>query len=246
MLLVHSRSTEKYAEDWYYDQKMLVVGPPTVDTLFLPRRDEVVAIGGGSVIDTAKIISINPIIAVPTTYSGASRTSHAVYWDGKRKFNFNVRKPITIVKPEYLEGLPEEVKSYSKADCICHAIESLNSKKLTDSSRLYASTALELIEQGDWLNASLLAGDAVEITGTNVVHALSYALTAIYKVPHAKALFFLLPRFTFFFALEDIKIESGVNLDIDVQQVVDEALTYPKVFDCNKLITRNLLLELLR
>lgn len=247
-LLVCSRATEQYASDWDYDRKLLVTSVPTSDTLKLKREDDIVAIGGGSVIDTAKIISKGPVIAIPTTFSGASRTSHAVYWSNGRKLDLDTEKPITITKPEYLKTLPCGVIRYSRADCICHAVESLISKKPNHLSRFYASTALNLVRRDsliDLLNASLLAGDAIEITGTNVMHALSYALTAIHKIPHAKALAFLLPRFSFF-PLKDIGIDSGVKLNIDIQRVVGEALTYPKVYNCQKPITRNTLVEFLK
>ena len=247
MLLVHSKSTEQYADDWGWDRKMLVTSPPTGDTLLLSKEEDVIAIGGGSVIDTAKIISKNPIIAIPTTYSGASRTSHAVYWHSGRKYDRHTEKPITIVRPGYLEqDLLDLVIYYSRADCICHTIESLASRKSNAQSRFYASMALSLIKKEEWLDSSLLAGDAVEITGTNVIHALSYTLTTIYGVPHGRALAFLLPKFASYLSPEDMDFDFDVDLDIDVERVVDEALTYPKIFDCKEIVTREVLVELVR
>jgi len=249
MLLVHSRSTERYADDWFYDRKMLVTESPTEETLELEKEDDVIAIGGGSVIDTAKIVSKGPIIAIPTTFSGASRTSHAVFWKNGQKLNLSTQKPITITEPRYLETLPEEVMYYSGADCICHAIESLISKKSNNQSELYASMSLHLIRRHsliDLLNASLLAGDAIEITGTNMIHALSYALTTIYKTPHAKALAFLLPKLLSLFPVRNISIESRVELSIDVSKVIDEAFIYPKVFECKDPITKEVLMEVLK
>lgn len=249
-LMIHSKSTERYADDWQYDRAMVVHHHPTREVLKVAGTEgQVIAIGGGSVIDTAKIISRNRVIAIPTTFAGASRTSHAVYWHKRQKFNFDTKQPVTIVKPEYLDTLPEDFYQYSKADCTCHAVESLISKKSTEESRFYALTALELIQKGsreDVLIGSLLAADAFETTGTNLLHALSYPLTAIYGVPHGKALLFLLPKILPYIQdlLEvDIQVKERIDLDIDMMTVIDEALKYPKIFETQKLINRKVLME---
>lgn len=251
-LIIHSKSTERYIGDWSHDKTLVVTHHPTKEILELAdSEDQVLAIGGGSVIDTAKIISRNPIIAVPTTFAGASRTSHAVYWDGAKKLNQDTCMPVTVLKPAYLESLPEDVYRYSKTDCICHAVESLISRNATVKSKFYASTALEIIAQGereDTLNASLLAADAFEITGTNVLHALSYPLTAIYGVPHGKALLYLLPKLLPYlgdFLATGIQIERGVHVEADMEKVIDEALKYPKIHESEKPITKEILISLL-
>lgn len=250
-LMIHSKSTERYIDEWSYDETLVVTHHPTREILKLvDSEDQVIAIGGGSVIDTAKIVSRSPIIAIPTTFAGASRTSHAVYWDGKNKLNLDTCLPKTILKPEYLETLSEDVYRYSKTDCICHALESMVSRNATVESKFYASTALELINKdkhGDMLTASILAADAFEITGTNVLHALSYPLTAIYGIPHGKALLFLLPRVLPYIGglLEfDVPIEGDVYLEIDMARVIDEALKYPKIFETHKPINRKILMEI--
>lgn len=251
-LIVHSKSTKRYIGEWSHDEALMVAHHPTVDILeMVDSEDQVIAIGGGSVIDTAKIISRNPVIAVPTTFAGASRTSHAVYWDGSKKLNLDTCLPVTVLKPDYLDTLPEEVYRYSKTDCICHALESLISRKATAESRFYASIALELINKdghGDVLTASLLAADAFEITGTNVLHALSYPLTAIYGVPHGKALLYLLPRLLPYlggFLAAGVPIEGYVQVEADMARVIDEALKYPKIHESWKPIDREILAALL-
>ena len=252
-LVVYSKSTERYIDDWNHSGEFMVSHHPTEALLGLANNwDEVIAIGGGSVIDTAKIISKYPVIAIPTTFAGASRTSHAVYWAEKRKRNYPTPRPRTILKPEYLKTLPADIYMYSKADCICHALESLISDKATTESRFYASLALELVNKNnleDMLTASLLAADAFEITGTNLLHALSYPLTAIYGVQHGKALLFLLPRILpYVEELVDVNIpvEEYITLDADLERVVEEAFTYKKIFEVRKTINKETLIELLK
>jgi len=250
--MIHSRSTERYIDEWEHDEAVTILHHPVKETLKkADTENQVIAIGGGSVIDTAKIVSRNPVIAIPTTFSGASRTSHAVYWHKGKKLNLDTKRPVTVLKPEYLETLPEDFYRYSKADCTCHAVESLISRKATEESVFYASTALELIRKGrrgDVLRGSLLAADAFEITGTNLLHALSYPLTAVYEIPHGEALLFLLPRILPY--IEDIletsiPIDGEVDVDIDMAKVIDEALEYPKIFETRKPINREILERLL-
>lgn len=254
MLLVHSKSTEQYLDEWGYGERLLVTQPPVVGTFISESYDEVIAIGGGAVIDTAKIISRNPVIAIPTTFSGASRTSHAVYWCNGRKCNISTKKPVTLLKPNYLETLPTKMLLCSRVDCICHALESLLSKQSTQRSRFYAATALTIVckkSLTEWLNASLLAGEAIEITGTNILHALSYSLTAIYGIPHAEGLAFLLRRiFPLLNPLIcpvpiDFDLIPDTSLSMDATEVIEEAYTYPKMFDSNMGITKDELKEVL-
>ena len=59
-LLVCSESTRKFLPG--YDRVRIVTSAPTKDILDeVGTEDDVVAIGGGAVIDTAKILSKNPI-----------------------------------------------------------------------------------------------------------------------------------------------------------------------------------------
>ena len=188
-LIVVSPATKKYAKEFIYDELHIVEEPPKKYILKLEDLyKDVLAIGGGSVIDTAKILCNGRIVAIPTTYSGASGTSHAVYWDGNEKRNIKCKEPITIVDDKYSKDLPKEVEAASKVDCMCHIIESLLSPKANDESDEQVKKAVEFIRKGDWLSGSIHAGSAIEITGTNLVHGLSYGLTTKYNLPHGVAL----------------------------------------------------------
>lgn len=61
MIVVHDKATLIYGKDWPYCRRFLVSGYPTKEILKLKNTEEnTIAIGGGSVIDTGKILSKNP------------------------------------------------------------------------------------------------------------------------------------------------------------------------------------------
>lgn len=137
-------------------------------------NDLVLAIGGGTTIDKAKIYCKKynkRCIAIPTTASGATATSHAVIW-GKTKEDFKTDIPFTIMWENYPKKLPKKVLEDTFYDCVGHIYESLKSMKATKESRKYAESALFALRV-----AGHLAGKAIEITGTNIIHKMSYPLT---------------------------------------------------------------------
>jgi len=219
-LIVCSPSTRKFLNG----RKLILRGPPTKDRIghWENTEKDVIAIGGGAVIDAAKIISKNPIVAYPTTGSGACCTSHAVMWDGKNKLSVKAHKPkMVIINSNFLNSVPTKVLKNSYYDAFAHCIDSLQSKNSTRKSRALANLSLTQMNKSntrvEFIRAANLAGDAIEITGTNLLHSLSYPLTSYYGIPHGKALGFL---------LGEEKIDG-----IDMEFVIDEALKYPKIHD---------------
>lgn len=187
-LMVVSPSTEKYAEEFKYDEILIVRNPPTKETLRrINSYEEVIAIGGGSVIDTAKILCKDDILAIPTTYSGASGTSHAVVWYNKQKHSIKCKLPRTQIREDFI-NLPTHIEAASKIDCLSHLIESLVSPNGTELTEQLALEAIHAIKRGDWLYASILAGNCIEKTGTNLIHAMSYPLTSEYGCSHGVSL----------------------------------------------------------
>jgi alcohol dehydrogenase class IV len=198
----------------------------------------VVAIGGGSVIDTAKacIVAMNchstkelsqqlvtssisikidsPLlfVAIPTTAgSGSEVTSFATIWDRdnlkKRSIQSTDLTPaIAIVDPHFLSTLSGDNLLYPALDAASHAIESLWSKRKTDSSRLHAITALghsnealrliSMSKPSDSYKAltlaSVHAGAAIAESRTAISHSISYPITLKFGVPHGLATSFTL------------------------------------------------------
>ena len=237
-LLVCSKSTIKYLNE--YGTAFVIPGPPTTEILNLKDTEtSVVAVGGGAVIDTAKIISREPIICYPTTAAGATCTSHSVCWDGNKKTSIPglIPKEVHVVE-EFVKDLPDKIKEETTYDALSHCLDSMWSKRKTRFSMKYVERALEILE-GDYSNCDLvkagnIAGKAIQICPTTILHALSYPLTAHYGISHGRALGFLLPGVCDFmnFDLEKYNRYPPVRIpDINCHFVAKKALQYNKIYD---------------
>ena len=250
MLYLCSHSTKRFNYHFCCDACQTIHSAPTLDFVnrYGESHDFVVAVGGGSVIDSAKIIAKKRIIAVPTTLAGASQTKHAVYWDNMRKCNYKTKATVTtLLFPEWMKSLPEEILMDTYADCYSHYVEGSISVKSNSLSKHYIDCATQLLkseEITDLLNASILIGNVVELVGTNLIHALSYPITGFYGIPHGRALRYVLPR-----VCEHFGIPCPVKpfyFTFDVERVVDEALTYSKVYQSKFDVDKKVLMEIMK
>lgn len=134
--------------------------------------DALVALGGGSAIDTAKataLLATNggslsdydgveksclpplPVVALPTTAgSGAEVTTGAVITDEARQGKMAIRcgghRPrVAILDPELLASLPAAVAAASGLDALGHAVEAYVSTLANPFSDALARRAIELI-----------------------------------------------------------------------------------------------------
>ena len=251
-LLVCSKSTREFLPE--YDRVRMVSSAPTKDILFeVSAEEDVVAIGGGAVIDTAKIISKNPIHCYPTTAAGSSATSWSVYWDGTKKCSLKRQKPNGVTfHGGFVESLPHEMVVETTYDVVSHCLDSLHSKKATEKSIEYCNEALELLRNKksnfDLIKAGHTAGNAIEITGTNLLHSLSYPLTGYYGVSHGMALGYFLPKILKFidYDVSDIIEDFNLELDVDIDFIIDEALKYDKINEFKIFISKEILQEVLK
>jgi alcohol dehydrogenase class IV len=194
-----------------------VTAEPTPDTVRSLLPDEgvavaaVLAVGGGSALDAAKLVSVSlansvdltagmipaaeivpgpPIVAVPTTAgTGAEVTAVAMLWHdgGKRMFVHPQLVPrVVLIDPELLLALPPAVTASGGFDAIGHAIESLLSTFRTPLTISAAREALSLLSKS--LPAAYERGDLEARYGTALgAYQAGLALNASVVLGHSLA-----------------------------------------------------------
>lgn len=168
----------------------------------LPEKtDAFIAVGGGTVIDTAKLlrglkeVSPVPFLAVPTTAgTGAEATRFAVYYDRGKKCsadNAGYLPTDQLLIPEFAATQTAYRRACTEFDSYAQAVESLWAVGATDESRRYARKALALMSKGAKTLGSYWAGRAIDISRTTAAHALSYYMTRVYGIPHGHAVYMM-------------------------------------------------------
>lgn len=136
------------------------------------QADTIVAVGGGSVMDIAKLCSIlanshntvndlldHPTIGkrlissvmIPTTAgTGAEATPNAIVLVPEKELKVGIVceemiPDAVILDGEMIRRLPVHIAASTGIDALCHAIECYTSRKATPFSNLYALEALRLI-----------------------------------------------------------------------------------------------------
>ena len=255
--LVYSKSTEQLFISEYgrcFYERLCVICPPEKNILEdLGRYNTVAAIGGGAVIDTAKIVG-NKVFCWPTTASGASATSHSVYWEGDKKCNCHRKHPEAVRWHEgFINSLPEEIYQRTKYDAISHCLDSMWSKNCTPEVRSLAIETLDIllctsVGRMEVMKAGHTAGYIIEQVPTTILHALSYPMTGLYNIPHGAALGILLRPVCEIMGEPDLveRIEPICHeYTYDVSTIVEAAQEYSKFHNTTQQIDTNRLKELI-
>jgi alcohol dehydrogenase class IV len=158
------------------------------------RADLIVAIGGGSPIDTAKAMRILltegghlhdyegynllerpliPMIAIPTTAGTGSEVSpFAVIRDEDTHLKMTFASPfltpdLAVLDPEMTRTLPPHLTAATGMDALTHAIESFVSSEVNPISESLALAAMDMV--GTHLRAATHTGDDMEARGQMLV-----------------------------------------------------------------------------
>lgn len=225
---------------------------------------EIVSEGGGSTLDVGKFLARKNGLkhtAIPTTTgTGSESTRYCVLTVNGRKKTFEYDIPeCTVLDPRKAVTLPKLHTLSSGLDALSQCLESLWSKNATRESRNYALAGIELIMQNlpislknpENLQARMamliganLSGRAIEITKTNVCHAISYPLTDWYGIPHGIACALSLKYFakkTIGYDLEPFFKKIGFDPYVGyivAKRVAEEVIKSPKLKDMPFRVTK--------
>jgi maleylacetate reductase len=178
---------------------------PAADVEVPADADGILAIGGGSAIDTAKHASAEsgkPVVHVPTTYSGAEWTT----FYGIRSADRIIRgggagaHPVGIVYDVDLTlDLPRDVTAGTALNALAHSAEALYAAGRNGAGDRQALLGAPLIAEAlprvleaphdraareELLRGAMHAGHALGLAGLALAHAMAQALGGTFGLPH--------------------------------------------------------------
>ncbi|MEM1509116.1 MAG: iron-containing alcohol dehydrogenase [Thermofilaceae archaeon] len=181
--------------------------------------DAILAVGGGSVIDTAKVAAMIvvgggkakeyvygerkgrgciPVYAVNITHGTGTEVDRysvlTVEETGEKRGIISIYPVVSVDDPKYTLTLPKDQSIYVSLDAFYHAYEAATQPWASPFVELLASETIRLVR--DWLPravekpgdleprywllyASMLAGIAIDLAGTHIVHLIEHALSGM-------------------------------------------------------------------
>jgi len=167
--------------------------------------DGILAVGGGSAIDTAKAVSARTelrVVSVPTTYSGAEWTPGFGIRDEERRVKAGgggARLAGIVYEPELTLGLPAGETAGTALNALAHSAEALYvagrndeaDEHAVEGAKLISASLALVLADGDYiegrrrlLEGAMHAGAALAGAGLGLAHAMAQALGGRYGLPH--------------------------------------------------------------
>jgi maleylacetate reductase len=208
--------------------------------------DGLLAVGGGSAIDTGKAASAAaelPLVSVPTTYSGAEWTTGFGVRSADRRIvgsGGGARLAGIVYEVGLTTGLPRPETVGTSLNALAHCAEALytarteaSDRLALDGARLIARWLPLVVETPDDLEArdgllhgAAAAGEALGIAGLALAHAMAQALGGTYGLPHGAMNALTLPpalRYNAAFAPEAVsRFGAAIGAPDDPAACVEE------------------------
>jgi maleylacetate reductase len=178
---------------------------PSESTEVPDLADGVLAVGGGSAIDTGKHASADsglPVVHVPTTYSGAEWTTFYGIRSPDRRITGGGAgaQPVGILYDVDLTlGLPRAESAGTALNGLAHCAEAVyvagrsleGDEQALAGARLIAAALPRVLADGtdraareELLRGAMHAGHALGLAGLGLAHAMAQALGGAYGIPH--------------------------------------------------------------
>ncbi len=200
----------------------LLIASPRWDALRLPQAarwsevpsdrievpdavDGILAVGGGSAIDTGKFASEQsslPLVSVPTTYSGAEWTTFYGVRSPDRRIQgggSGARPAAIVYDVDLTLDLPRAESAGTAMNALAHCAEALyvqgrsaeGDEQALAGAPLVAGALPKVLRDGqdraareEMLRGAMHAGHALGLAGLGLAHAMAQALGGTYGLPH--------------------------------------------------------------
>jgi maleylacetate reductase len=170
-----------------------------------PEADSLLAVGGGSAIDTAKHASSLtglPLVSVPTTYSGAEWTAGFGIRSPDRRMvgaGGGARLAAIVYEVSLTLDLPREATVGTAMNALAHCAEALyvtgrneeGDRRALEGAALVAEWLGRVVEQPHerggrsmLLRGAAAGGEALALAGLGLAHAMAQALGGSYGLSH--------------------------------------------------------------
>ncbi len=173
------------------------------------RSPNLVALGGGRVIDAAKAVAAVTgarVAAIPTTMSGAEMTGiHRLPAGAENRARALVRPALVIAEPAAMTSAPEAELRASSMNALAHGADSLYTPFANPVSQMTALRGAALIaasldedpsdrDRNALALGSILCGYAIDSAAFGIHHVICQTLVRICGTPHAGTNAAILPR----------------------------------------------------
>jgi maleylacetate reductase len=169
------------------------------------RAEVLLALGGGSTIDTAKAVSARtglPLVSVPTTYSGAEWTLYyGIRTSSRRRVGAGggANLEAIVYDVELTLDLPRDVTGGTAMNAMAHSCEALYVKGRDPAADAIALEGAEVIAaslpsvlagprdraaRASLLQGAALAGEALARSGLALAHGIAQTIGGRYGIAH--------------------------------------------------------------